>query len=248
MKEPAEVQLARAVEPAMAVDRSRSWPTANTSRRCASLARSYPPVDRFFIDVLVMAEDPQLRQARLALLTHLQERRPPEHRRHLRDCAGQRRARPDSRHYNSLRLERQVDHAMLGVVEWPRKPLRSVPAQAAEPRAQVGPEGRRREARVLLRQRQGRRQPPHEGPARRQRIGPGRDDERRAAGAAGLHDFHRGLHHLLRAEGKDSPGRSIARSTSTSGSSRRPPAPSSDRPTTRCSSRSGRAPSSRCPA
>jgi glycyl-tRNA synthetase beta chain len=29
------------------------------------------PVDRFFIDVLVMAEDPAVRQARLALLTVL---------------------------------------------------------------------------------------------------------------------------------------------------------------------------------
>jgi glycyl-tRNA synthetase beta chain len=35
------------------------------------LGSLYPPVDRFFTDVLVMAEDPQLRQARLALLTHL---------------------------------------------------------------------------------------------------------------------------------------------------------------------------------
>ena len=29
------------------------------------------PVDRFFVDVLVMAEDPALREARLALLTAL---------------------------------------------------------------------------------------------------------------------------------------------------------------------------------
>ena len=31
------------------------------------------PVDRFFVDVLVMAEDKQLRDARLALLTTLKE-------------------------------------------------------------------------------------------------------------------------------------------------------------------------------
>jgi glycyl-tRNA synthetase beta chain len=31
------------------------------------------PVDRFFTDVMVMVEDPQLREARLALLGHLKE-------------------------------------------------------------------------------------------------------------------------------------------------------------------------------
>jgi glycyl-tRNA synthetase beta chain len=31
------------------------------------------PVDRFFVDVLVMAEDPAVRQARLALLTVLRQ-------------------------------------------------------------------------------------------------------------------------------------------------------------------------------
>ena len=63
---------------------------------------------------------------------------------------------------------------------------------------------------------QGRRQPEHEGSARRQRLGPRRDDQRRPAGAAGLHDLHRGLQHLLQGEGARSRRRSIARSTSTS--------------------------------
>jgi len=35
------------------------------------LGSLYPSVDRFFTDVLVMADDPTLRQARLALLTRL---------------------------------------------------------------------------------------------------------------------------------------------------------------------------------
>jgi glycyl-tRNA synthetase beta chain len=35
------------------------------------LAGVYPAVDRFFTDVLVMAEDPKLREGRLKLLTHL---------------------------------------------------------------------------------------------------------------------------------------------------------------------------------
>ena len=45
-------------------------------------------------------------------------------------------------------------------------------------------------------------------------VGPRRDDQRRAAGAARLHDLHRGLQHLLPGEGEDSRRRSIARSTS----------------------------------
>ena len=35
------------------------------------LAGFYPSVDKFFTDVLVMAEDQRLREARLALLTRL---------------------------------------------------------------------------------------------------------------------------------------------------------------------------------
>jgi glycyl-tRNA synthetase beta chain len=37
------------------------------------LAHLHGPVDRFFVDVLVMAEDPALREARLALLTTLRD-------------------------------------------------------------------------------------------------------------------------------------------------------------------------------
>ena len=37
----------------------------------------------------------------------------------------------------------------------------------------------------------------HEGPARRQGLGPRRDDQRRPAGAARVHDLDRGLQHLL---------------------------------------------------
>jgi glycyl-tRNA synthetase beta chain len=70
LKEPAELQLAQQFD--------QRWPSisaaidkgeyATAMRELGSL---YPPVDRFFTDVLVMAEDPKLRRARLALLTRL---------------------------------------------------------------------------------------------------------------------------------------------------------------------------------
>ena len=70
LKEPAEVQLAQQL--------NQRWPSISAAvangeyvKAMRELGSLYPPVDRFFTDVLVMAEDPQLRQARLALLTHL---------------------------------------------------------------------------------------------------------------------------------------------------------------------------------
>ena len=38
-----------------------------------SLAELGPSVDRFFIDVLVMADDEQIRKARLSLMAHLRD-------------------------------------------------------------------------------------------------------------------------------------------------------------------------------
>ena len=70
LKEPAEVQLAQQL--------NQRWPSISAAvangeyvKAMRELGSLYPPVDRFFTDVLVMAEDPQLRQARLALLTRL---------------------------------------------------------------------------------------------------------------------------------------------------------------------------------
>ena len=63
----------------------------------------------------------------------------------------------------------------------------------------AGQEGQGGEVRLLLRRRQGRRRPDDEGPARRQGLRPRRDDQRRPAGAPGLHDHDRGLQPLLRA-------------------------------------------------
>jgi glycyl-tRNA synthetase beta chain len=70
LKEPAEVQLAQQL--------NQRWPSITTAvangeyvKAMRELGSLYPPVDRFFTDVLVMAEDPQLRRARLALLTRL---------------------------------------------------------------------------------------------------------------------------------------------------------------------------------
>jgi glycyl-tRNA synthetase beta chain len=70
LREPAEIALADEL--------SRRWPTIDAALRDRQYVRAmqelgalYPPVDRFFTDVLVMAEEPQLRQARLGLLAHL---------------------------------------------------------------------------------------------------------------------------------------------------------------------------------
>jgi glycyl-tRNA synthetase beta chain len=70
LKEPAEVQLAQQLD--------QRWPSITAAvangeygKAMRELGSLYPPVDRFFTDVLVMAEDPQLRRARLALLTRL---------------------------------------------------------------------------------------------------------------------------------------------------------------------------------
>jgi glycyl-tRNA synthetase beta chain len=70
LREPAEVQLAQQLD--------QRWPTIASAvangeygKAMRELGSLYPPVDRFFTDVLVMVEDPQLRRARLALLTRL---------------------------------------------------------------------------------------------------------------------------------------------------------------------------------
>lgn len=73
LTEPAEIALLKEME--------ARWPAINTAlahvryaeamRELSALSR---PVDRFFTDVLVMADDPALRKARLALLTELRMR------------------------------------------------------------------------------------------------------------------------------------------------------------------------------
>jgi glycyl-tRNA synthetase beta chain len=70
LREPAELAL---------VDELRErWPAVESalqhdrlSDAMHQLAALYPAVDRFFTDVLVMAEDTGLREGRLRLLTHL---------------------------------------------------------------------------------------------------------------------------------------------------------------------------------
>ena len=89
-----------------------------------------------------------------------------------------------------------------------------------------------RRVRLLLRQRQGRRRPHDERHARRQRRRPGRDDQRRPAGAAGLHDLHRRLHASTTSRRARFPPPIESRDRrATSRSSRRPPARRSARPT-----------------
>jgi glycyl-tRNA synthetase beta chain len=70
LKEPAEIALLDEME--------ARWPTINAAvnahrygdalREIGALSK---PVDRFFVDVMVMAEDPRLRNARLKLLAAL---------------------------------------------------------------------------------------------------------------------------------------------------------------------------------
>jgi glycyl-tRNA synthetase beta chain len=61
LREPAELQLLDELK--------RRWPEIGSD--IARLAQLKAPVDRFFADVLVMADDPELKSARLALLTRL---------------------------------------------------------------------------------------------------------------------------------------------------------------------------------
>jgi glycyl-tRNA synthetase beta chain len=72
LKEPSEAALAREIE--------ERWPKINDAKSRDQYADAMKmivglrePVDRFFTDVLVMAEDPQVRKDRLSLLTMLRE-------------------------------------------------------------------------------------------------------------------------------------------------------------------------------
>ena len=68
--EPSEVALLKALEAKQpAIDQALSRDEYEVAMR--ELGDLSAPVDRFFTDVLVMAEDPSVRQARLALLTFL---------------------------------------------------------------------------------------------------------------------------------------------------------------------------------
>ncbi len=72
LKEPAELALLGEIE--------QRWPKIDQALQreqfleaMTQLAPLHAPVDKFFVDVLVMAEDPALRQARLALLAALRD-------------------------------------------------------------------------------------------------------------------------------------------------------------------------------
>ena len=72
LREPAEQALLAELE--------QRWPRIEQAlanerylEAMTELAHLHAPVDRFFIDVLVMADDPALRQARLSLLTTLRD-------------------------------------------------------------------------------------------------------------------------------------------------------------------------------
>src|SRR5439155_25629821 len=72
LKEPAELALVQELERAQPAidDAIRGGRYVDAMREIASLRQ---PVDRFFVDVLVMADDKELRDARLTLLTTLKQ-------------------------------------------------------------------------------------------------------------------------------------------------------------------------------
>jgi len=72
LKEPAEIALAKEID--------ERWPKIEEAKNRELYADAMKvivglrgPVDRFFTDVLVMAEDPQVRKDRLSLLTMLRD-------------------------------------------------------------------------------------------------------------------------------------------------------------------------------
>jgi glycyl-tRNA synthetase beta chain len=72
LKEPAEIALAAEID--------RRWPVVQKAlgegqflEALNEIAKLYGPVDKFFVDVLVMTDDRQLREARLALLASLRD-------------------------------------------------------------------------------------------------------------------------------------------------------------------------------
>ena len=84
----------------------------------------------------------------------------------------------------------------------PRRPAEAYHAGVGVPDGQE----ERGEADLLLRRRKRRGQPGHEGAARRQGRGPGRDEQHRHPGASGFHHHHRGLHGVLRGREATAPG------------------------------------------
>ena len=72
LNDPAEVQLATELD--------RRWPVIDRAvaderfvEAMQEIAQLYAPVDKFFVDVLVMADDPAIRQARLSLIASLRD-------------------------------------------------------------------------------------------------------------------------------------------------------------------------------
>ena len=168
------------------------WPKSAMATRCASSARSTSRSIRFFTDVLVMADDP--RAARGASGAAQELIATPV-------------LRPAATFPRSLRKKRSGLSAGHHVSESATRSMNVEESRVARKnddreRAEVFQQAR--EVCLFLRARQGRRQSHHEGPARRQRLGPCRDDERGPAGPARIHDLDRGLQHLLPGEGEDS--------------------------------------------
>jgi glycyl-tRNA synthetase beta chain len=72
LKEPAELDLASDLEQRGPVI-EKALEDGDYPKAIKELSSFYRPVDRFFTDVLVMAEDPELKRARVSLLTRLRD-------------------------------------------------------------------------------------------------------------------------------------------------------------------------------
>ena len=191
------------------------------------VAASAPAVDRFFTEVFVMVDDARAAGA-AAHARMAAARADPGSGRHLGNRSSSR-IESLTRSFNSSVPHTVESDAMAkkkAVKKPAGRPQRRSGAGEGESRRREREEGRAGQGawdqvRLLLRRRQGRRRPHDEGPARRQGLRPGRDDQRRPSGAPGLHDHHRGLQPLLRARAEGAGRRSRRRWKRTCGGSRR---------------------------
>jgi glycyl-tRNA synthetase beta chain len=72
LREPAEAELVKGLQ--LRIPKAREASLKHDYRSAFSeLAGLGPAVDRFFVDVLVMADDPQVRKARLSVMAHVRD-------------------------------------------------------------------------------------------------------------------------------------------------------------------------------
>ena len=173
----------------------RPRPRAATTRRSRIASGFRPAVDRFFTDVFVMVEDAgAARPSGCRLLRRLHEL--------LLELADISEIVPKVGVITTDGVKVQMAKKTAKIVK-PVKPVKAAKPARKPVKKHVAAKAPKAAKKYVyfFGERQGRRQPDDEGPARRQGLRPRRDDQRRPAGAAGLHDLHRGLQPLLRRAG-----------------------------------------------